>query len=198
MDLELKDWQCDDDDPFEFTRRTALLLRGFGAKDLLLQFKEKNICTTDLPYMTVEDLMSLGADQTLAKKFSKQVKTLIKSNNGSALASDDRHKQFIEILKNGQQHLSFIQAFVAYARLRLTRESQDFFIDLNEGVRASDALRTAAMAVVTEIEDVEYVLRDLGALVSTKEKRWKIRFTLTTLVTGVGIALFIIIRRKVY
>ena len=48
------------EDPLGFTKQTATMLEGLGAKHLIPQFKRRNISTHDLPALCKEDLMVLG------------------------------------------------------------------------------------------------------------------------------------------
>lgn len=59
----------------------------------------------------------------------------------------------LDILKTGQNHINLIGAFIAYARLRLTGEQINLFVNSNKALRASEVLKIASIATVKEVKD---------------------------------------------
>ena len=72
----------------------------------------------------------------------------------------------IEIIKNGQSHLDLIAAFIAYTRLRLTKQQINFFVEPDKSVRASQALKMASKATLIEVDEMEKELHSLDDYIS--------------------------------
>lgn len=62
----------DSEDPLGFTRRTAALLDGLGAGEIISEFKKRSISTAALAKLTKDDFIVLGASDKLAEYMFQQ------------------------------------------------------------------------------------------------------------------------------
>ncbi|XP_012274194.1 uncharacterized protein LOC105696354 [Orussus abietinus] len=183
-----------DEDPLGFTKQTALLLKGLGCTDLIPQFKKRNISTTELSELDEEDFITLGADRELAEKLVTQFNIKYKRGESSELIAQHRLKELIEILRNGKQELSLLQALITFARLKLLKEQTDFFIDYDEPLRASQALSMAASATLLEIKDAEHKLCELAGYLDMNNESKRRYIYLSALISGIGVTVYIVMR----
>ncbi|XP_015517166.1 uncharacterized protein LOC107222349 isoform X1 [Neodiprion lecontei] len=149
------------EDVLGFTNQTAVLLSGMGAKELVPQFRERNISTEMLANLTHDDLVLLGASHELAHRMLKQLSPILRRTSLTVLTPQQKLDQLLESLENNGKHLSLINAFVTYTRLRLNKEKMDSFIEINGNLRSSQALELAVAATISEIEEARSALQEL-------------------------------------
>ncbi|XP_076226066.1 synaptogyrin isoform X2 [Nomia melanderi] len=150
--------------PFSFSKQTGSLLHGLGAPELIPECKKRNISTDTLHELSIEELMLLGADAQKAEEIRNALNIKRKSGN-IATNSEDRLNHFLEIIKYGEYHLSLMQAFVAYCRLRLTKDRINIFVNPNKCLSASMVLPTSVDATLAELEEATKNLSELEKLI---------------------------------
>ncbi|XP_033219515.1 uncharacterized protein LOC117174471 [Belonocnema kinseyi] len=157
------------EDVLGFTKQTETLIKGLGGTpDVIKEFRKRNISTDELSELTEFDLIKLGADYTLITGILTQLKN-VQRKSSENLTLQHRFKSVIEIVKNGQSHLDLLSAYIAYARLRLSKEQINFFIEPDKSLRASQALKIAVKATLKEIDDISRELSSLEKYISTMD-----------------------------
>ena len=151
-------------DPFSFNKQTATLLRGLGASELIAECKKRNISTHVLHELSTQELIMLGASSEKAEEI-KNALDIKRKRSAIVTSVQDRIQHFFEIFKHGEQQLSLIQAFVAYSRLRLSKERINFFIDPNKCLSASQILPVSVNATLVEVEEAREKLYELEQLI---------------------------------
>ncbi|XP_011303749.1 uncharacterized protein [Fopius arisanus] len=153
----------DNGDPLGFTKQTAMILEGLNARDLIPEFRKRNISTDALPELSKDDLMVLGATEELADKLQQQLKIRVKKIEPARDLNQEKIGKLLDTLKKGRQQLYLIDTFVLYSHRRIMESSIDFLIDQNKNERASEAL---VMAISSTLEDLGIVERDYWELSS--------------------------------
>lgn len=69
------------------------------------------------------------------------------------------------MLENSKKQLNFIGIYIAYCRLRLQMQQNNFFIEPNKGLTATSALYIAVMEALNEVNDMEKAIKELYTLV---------------------------------
>ncbi|XP_076392089.1 synaptogyrin [Megachile rotundata] len=152
-------------DSFSFNKQTATLLRGLGIPELIPEFRKRNISTDILHELSTQELILLGVDSQKAEEIRKALNVKKRRSRITQTNVEDRLQHFLEIIKHGEHQLSLIQAFVAYCRLRLTKERINIFIDPNKCLSASEALPISVSATLAEVEEAQSNLSNLEKLI---------------------------------
>ncbi|KAF7997211.1 hypothetical protein HCN44_005488 [Aphidius gifuensis] len=186
------------EDPLGFTKRTASILDGLGAGEIVNEFKKRHISTDALGKLTKDDFIKLGASNELADSMyqqfnlKNQYRQLLDSND------DNRLKDLYDILKTGREHLHLISAFLTYANKRVRMSPNDFIVNQNKNERASKILAQATIATLHEIDQVEYHISQLLSQIrKADQKQRNVRAYLLT-VGGLGLSLALLYRWRYY
>ncbi|XP_074112776.1 uncharacterized protein LOC141536271 [Cotesia typhae] len=163
------------DDVFGFTQQTAMILEGFEAADLIPEFKKRNISTSVLSELSKEDFMTLGASEELADKIVKQLGFKLRKPklqfNSLIDNSTIREEKLTDMLKNTHQQLALLQIFINFNRVKLSKLTDDFVIDLNKNVRASEALHLVTKCAIQQLNDLQSDIRQLVTIVEADETK---------------------------
>ncbi|KAK0087528.1 hypothetical protein PV325_000778 [Microctonus aethiopoides] len=155
-----------EDDYFAFTKQTAMILEGLGIGDLIPQFKYRNISTQALSQLSKDDFITLGVHENIADNIIKQLSSRVDKQRLKIIMNTENNAQFRDIIKIGNQQLSFIQAFIKYTQLKFLQTPVDYIIDPNCNKRASEALCTVANCTIEEINNFEEILRQISKYLS--------------------------------
>ncbi|XP_057326614.1 uncharacterized protein LOC130668372 [Microplitis mediator] len=183
------------DDVFGFTQQTAMILEGFNAGDLIPEFKKRNISTSVLSELTKDDFITLGASEELADNIVKEIGPKLRKSKAPLADLFDnpsnQSEKIIEIIKNSHLQLGFLQAFMNYNRVKLSKESCDFIIDLNKNTRASQALCLVTKCAIEQINnlqlDLHQLLTSMKGADTTKNQSHKYKF-----IGGIGLSICLI------
>lgn len=145
-------------DPLGFTKGTELILSTAGLSALIPACQSKNISTTLLSELTEEDIIQLGADPKQVHEIKRDLSLLRKRSHKGDLTLKERIADFPEIVRESEKHLSLLQAHAAYARLRLTQDSTDCFLNVNKLVTAAQVLQQTVNLMCKEISDVTCII----------------------------------------
>ncbi|KAH0564274.1 uncharacterized protein LOC123272840 [Cotesia glomerata] len=163
------------DDVFGFTQQTAMILEGFEATDLIPEFKKRNISTSVLSELSKEDFMTLGASEELADKIIKQLGSKLRKPkspfNSLIDNSSIREEKLTDIIKNTHQQLAFFQVFINFNRVKLSKLTDDYVIDLNKNVRASEALHLVTKCAIQQLNDLQSDIRKLVTIIEADETK---------------------------
>ncbi|XP_046746815.1 uncharacterized protein LOC124411624 [Diprion similis] len=181
------------EDVLGFTNQTAVLLCGMGAKKLVPQFREMNISTEMLADLTHDDLVLLGADHELADRMLKQLSAISRRTGLTVLTPQQKLDQLLESLENNGKHLSLINAFVTYIRLRVNKEKMDSFIEINGNLRSSQALELAITATISEIRETRSALQELKSFLEDRGTSRSTTFYFGTL-GGLGLLTWLLLK----
>lgn len=69
------------------------------------------------------------------------------------------------MIENSRQQLNFIDIYIAYCRLRLQMQQDNFFIESNKLQTATSVLHIAVMETLNEVNDMEKAIQELYTLV---------------------------------
>ena len=184
-------------DSFSFTKQTATLLRGLGIRELIPEFKKRNISTDVLHELSTEELIILGVDPQKAEELKNTLNVKKRKFRITQTNVQDRLQHFLEIIKHGEQQLSLIQAFVAYCRLRLAKERINIFIDPDKCLSASEVLPVSVSATLAEVKEAQKNLSQLQELIlrqsDVKSKRDNTR-RICVLISGLGLVTLVLMK----
>ncbi|KAK2576646.1 hypothetical protein KPH14_005309 [Odynerus spinipes] len=178
-----------------FTNQTATVLRGLGGGTLINECKKRNISTSELHKLTKDDFIQLGSDDSLAEQLVNQLKITSRNINNVGPTLENRLKSFIGVLEMSKQQLDFIHAYLAYCRLRLKQEKNDFFIDPNTVLTASSVLCITVRETFHEVDNMEKTMQELSSLVpKVNEVKPKRCISFCALLAGLSVAVCLILR----
>lgn len=184
-------------DSFSFTKQTATILRGLGISELIPEFRKRNISTDILHELSAQELIILGVDSQKAEEIRKSLNVKKRRPRITQTNIEDRLQHFLEIIKHGEHQLSLIQAFVAYCRLKLTKERINIFIDPNKCLSASEALPISVSATLAEVEEAQSNLSNLEKLIllqsEVKSQRGNSR-RICVLISGLGVVTLVVLK----
>lgn len=188
------------EDPLGFTKRTASILEGLGAGDIINEFKKRNISTDALSKLTKDDFIKLGASDELADSMNQQFN--LKNQYHQLIHLDDDNnsiKDLFEVLKSGREHLHLIKSFFTYAYKRVRMCPNDFIVDQNKNERASKILAQAAMATLHEVDQLEYHIAQLLLQIrKADKKKHNVRVYLLAVGGFAGLSVALLYRLKRY
>ncbi|KOC70195.1 hypothetical protein WH47_08541 [Habropoda laboriosa] len=138
--------------------------------------------------------------------FTKQTASLLRGLGASELipeckkrniSTDVLHELSIqELVMLGEQHISLIQAFVTYCRLRLVKERINTFVDPDKGLSTSKILPIAINATLAEIDEARKSLSELEKLIlrlRVKPKRNRTR-RVCIFISGIGLVTLVLFK----
>ncbi|XP_043678690.1 uncharacterized protein LOC122634133 [Vespula pensylvanica] len=178
-----------------FTKQTALVLRSLGGNNLIKPCEERNISTSELHKLTKNDFIQLGADENLAEQLLNRLKITSRNDYEIRPGMQNKFENFINMLENSKKQLNFIGIYIAYCRLRLQMQQNNFFIEPNKGLTATSALYIAVMEALNEVNDMEKAIKELYTLVpkDTKAKSKRLIY-FSTLFAGLGLVVYLTLR----
>ncbi|KAL2729464.1 synaptogyrin [Vespula squamosa] len=178
-----------------FTKQTALVLRSLGGNDLIKPCEERNISTSELHKLTRNDFIQLGADENLAEQLLNRLTITSRNDYEIRPGTQNKFENIINMLENSTQQLNFIGTYIAYCRLRLQMQQNNFFIEPNKVLTATSVLYIAVMETVNEVNDMEKAIQELYTLVpkNTKSKSKRLIY-LSALFAGLGLVVYSTLR----
>ncbi|XP_046426111.1 uncharacterized protein LOC124182636 isoform X2 [Neodiprion fabricii] len=156
------------EDVLGFTNQTAVLLSGMGAKELVPQFRERNISTEMLANLTHDDLVLLGASHELAHRMLKQLSPILRRTGLTVLTPQQKLDQLLESLENNE---------------------------INGNLRSSQALELAVAATISEIEEARSALQELKLFLEDGGTSRSTTFYFATL-SGLGLLTWMLFKTR--
>ncbi|XP_011335192.1 uncharacterized protein LOC105278063 isoform X2 [Ooceraea biroi] len=128
----------------DFNWQTEAILCGLNAKDLIDEFKRKNIRTAALHQLSADDFEYLGASKILADSLACELR-IIKKDKDKELCYLNRYTgerpDTGEVLQLTVDQLDTIKNFVTYCKCKLREECCDLFMDFDTSIRAAHSAR---------------------------------------------------------
>ncbi|XP_019885147.1 uncharacterized protein LOC109610477 [Camponotus floridanus] len=160
-------------DPIGFNKQTETLLYGVGGKNLIKEFKKRNISTDALHKLTKEDFIQLGADEHLAENMFHSLCISKEKIPSMKLKPHQRMFNKIEILNMGKKQFDTMQAFITHCRVKLKKQRIHSFIEPDAALSASKVLILAADSILKEVNETELKLKELEAVIITPKSSRK-------------------------
>lgn len=156
-----------------FSKQTEALLCGLGGKNLIKEFKKRNISTDALHKLTKEDFVRLGADEHLAENMFQSLCISKEKIPSMKLKPHQRMFNKIEILNMGKKQFDIMQSFITYCRVKLKKQRIHSFIEPDTALSASKVLILAADSILKEVNETELKLKELEAVIITPKSSRK-------------------------
>lgn len=87
----------------------------------------------------------------------------------------------VEILKMGLKQLDVIKDCITYCNYKLRKERNDFFIEPNKALRASEILCVAVDSILREVNETKSNLKELEAMIIEVHIHLQMIITLTSI-----------------